>query len=85
MPLTSSLRSLAWRQLLWAAGFSLAINLLLLTPSLFMLQVYDRVLVTRSVETLTMLLMLSAVALAAFGALDQGRSRLLTAVGASLE
>lgn len=85
MSVTSPLRSLAWRQLLWAAGFSLAINLLLLTPSLFMLQVYDRVLVTRSVETLTMLLLLSAVALAAFGALDQVRSRLLTTVGASLE
>ena len=36
-----------------AAGlFSLVINLALLAPSLYMLQVFDRVLSTRSVETL---------------------------------
>lgn len=69
----------------WALVFSLAINLALLTPSLFMLQVYDRVLVTRSVETLVMLALVAAVCLAAFGALDQVRSRLLNMLGMALE
>ena len=40
---------------LFAALFSLAINTLLLAPSLYMLQVFDRVLATRSVETLLLL------------------------------
>jgi ABC-type protease/lipase transport system fused ATPase/permease subunit len=37
---------------LFAALFSLAINTLLLAPSLYMLQVFDRVLASRSEETL---------------------------------
>jgi PrtD family type I secretion system ABC transporter len=69
----------------WALGFSFVINLALLTPSLFMLQVYDRVLVTRSVETLVMLLLLAGVSLAVFGVLDQIRARLLTMLGMSIE
>lgn len=68
-----------------AAVFSLFINLALLAPSLFMLQVYDRVLVTRSVETLVMLVVLAGATLVAFGALDQVRSRLLTLLGMAME
>lgn len=79
------LRALLQRQLAWALLFSLAINLALLAPSLFMLQVYDRVLVTRSLETLTMLLGLALLTLAAFAALDQVRSRLLGITGMALE
>ena len=71
--------------LAWAAGFSLAINLALLMPSLFMLQVYDRVLVTRSVETLAMLGGLAVLTLALFGVLDQVRARLLALLGMGLE
>src|SRR5262245_9443168 len=42
---------------LWhVAAFSFAVNLLLLVPALFMLQVFDRVLVSQSRETLAMLL-----------------------------
>ncbi len=81
----SFIRAFVQRQLVWALLFSLAMNLALLAPSLFMLQVYDRVLVTRSVETLVMLAVLAGVTLAAFGALDQVRSRLLTVVGMSVE
>ncbi len=69
----------------WAAVLSLAINVAVLAPSLFMLQVYDRVLVTRSVETLTMLMVLAAATLLAYGLLDQLRARLLTIIGMSLE
>jgi PrtD family type I secretion system ABC transporter len=73
------------RPLTWAALFSLAINLALLAPSLFMLQVYDRVLVTRSVETLVMLLALTGLTLLLYGVLDRVRSRLLSLLGMTLE
>lgn len=52
------------------AGFSLVLNLALLAPSLFMLQVFDRVLSTRSVETLVMLALVTGVALALMFVLD---------------
>ncbi len=81
----SLIRSYVQRQLTWALLFSLAINLALLAPSLFMLQVYDRVLVARSIETLVMLVVLAGITLAAFGALDQVRARLLTVLGMAME
>lgn len=72
-------------RLLWAGAFSLAINLALLTPSLYMLQVYDRVLVTRSIETLGMLTVMAVLTLLVFGLLDQARARLLTLLGMAAE
>jgi len=69
----------------YAAAFSLAINLLLLVSPLYMLQVFDRVLASRSEETLAMLTVAAVVALAAMAALDMVRSRLLAAGGMALE
>ena len=69
----------------WAAVFSLLINLLLLMPALFMLQVYDRVLTSRSRETLIMLLLLVGAALLFMAYLDVIRARLMTGAGTSLE
>jgi ABC-type protease/lipase transport system fused ATPase/permease subunit len=61
-----------------AAGvFSFFMNMLLLTPSLYMLQVYDRVLGSRSVETLWFLSLLLLAALMVMGAMELVRSRLL--------
>lgn len=69
-----------------AAGlFSLVINLVLLAPSLYMLQVFDRVLSTRSVETLVMLSLITALALLLMFALDLVRARLLALLGALFE
>ena len=51
------------------AGFSFVINLLVLSTSVYMLQVYDRVLTGRSVETLVYLTLITAAALAAMGPL----------------
>lgn len=65
--------------------FSIAVNLLMLTGSLYMMQVYDRVLASRSVPTL---IGLSALALAAFalqGWLDHIRVKILGRVGASMD
>jgi len=68
-----------------AAGFSLVVNILMLAPALFMLQVFDRVLTSRSLETLVMLLALVIGALLFMAYLDMIRSRLLTAAAVTLE
>ncbi|WP_119462593.1 type I secretion system permease/ATPase [Rhodospirillaceae bacterium SYSU D60014] len=65
--------------------FSGMINILMLTGPLFMLQVYDRVLASRSVPTLVVLLGLVAVLYAFQGALDFIRSRLLLRIGNRLD
>ncbi len=68
-----------------AIAFSLVINLALLAPSLYMLQVFDRVLATRSVETLVMLSLIAAVALLLMLVLDMVRARLLMLAGLLFE
>ena len=70
---------------LYAGLFSLCINLLLLAPSLYMLQVYDRVISSRSNETLAMLTLAAAGALVVMAMLDLLRSRLLAAAGIALD
>ncbi|MBL8350005.1 MAG: type I secretion system permease/ATPase [Burkholderiaceae bacterium] len=67
------------------ALFSLLVNLSLLAPSLFMLHVSDRVLSTRSLETLVMLTLLALSALLLMGFLEHYRTRILTGVGIRLE
>jgi PrtD family type I secretion system ABC transporter len=69
----------------YAALFSLLINVLTLIPALFMLQVYDRVITSRSVETLVMLAIVTTIALVALAYLDMLRARLLAAAGVTLE
>ncbi len=68
-----------------AAAFSGVLNLVLLAPSLYMLQVYDRVLSTRSVETLVMLSLVTAGALVLMAVLDALRGRLLALAAALFE
>ncbi len=58
-------------------AFSFAINLLLLVPSLYMLQIYDRVLTSRNELTLLMLTMIMVVLLSLEAALEFVRSRVL--------
>jgi ATP-binding cassette subfamily C protein len=60
-------------------------NILMLTGSLFMLEVYDRVLPSRSVPTLVALLILTAGLYAAQGFIDAIRSRILVRIGDSLD
>ncbi len=54
--------------------FSLAINMLMLASPLYMLQIYDRVMVTGSVNTLVLLTILTAAAMLLMGLLDALRS-----------
>ena len=60
-----------------AALFSLFMNLLLLVPSLYMLQVYDRVLSTGSVPTLLMLTLITTFLFIVFGGLEWLRSQVM--------
>jgi ATP-binding cassette, subfamily C, bacterial PrsD len=64
---------------------SCMINLLYLTGSLFMLEVYDRVLPSRSVPTLVGLIILASGLYVAQGILDLIRGRILGRVGTSLD
>ena len=64
---------------------SCIINLLYLTGSIFMLEVYDRVLPSRSVPTLIGLIILAAGLYMAQGGLDLIRGRILGRVGTSLD
>jgi len=61
----------------WAALFSAWVNLLYLTPTLYMMQVYDRVVPTGGITTLALLTIAMIAALASLSALDWLRSRLL--------
>ncbi len=65
--------------------FSIFVNLLMLTGPLFMLQVYDRVLSSRSVETLSALFLLVALLYALMAMLDYARGRIVARFGAQFQ
>lgn len=73
------------RTLMGLGGFSVFINLLMLTGPLYMLQVYDRVLSSGSIPTLVALSLLVLVLYATMGLLDWCRQSLFTHVGSRLE
>jgi ATP-binding cassette subfamily C protein len=64
---------------------SCMINLLYLTGSIFMLEIYDRVLPSRSVPTLVGLVILAGGLYIAQGILDLIRGRILARIGSSLD
>ncbi len=66
-------------------AFSGCINLIYLAPSLYMMQVYDRVLPTGGYLTLILLSVVLVVSLAVMGTLDAMRSRLLARAGLRVE
>ena len=71
------------RALVWtAAVFSAFMNLLMLTGPLFMLQVYDRVLGSRSEETLLSLFVLVSFLFTMMGLLDLARTRVMARIAA---
>jgi PrtD family type I secretion system ABC transporter len=70
---------------LLACGASIALNLALLIPSIYMLQVFDRVLSSRSNETLAMLSLLAALALLLGYFADSVRAGSLGWAGRSLD
>lgn len=83
-PLKEALRA-SRGALLFAAFFSIGINLLMLVPPLYMMQVYDRVLNSRSESTLIALTIITLGAFLAMGLLEVVRSRILVRVSARLD
>ena len=76
----------ASRKLFWSVGlFSIFINLLMLTGPLFMLQIYDRVLGSRSEETLVALFFLMGFLFLMMGILEWVRGRVLNRIGARFQ
>jgi len=71
--------------LTWAFLFSIFVNLLMLTGPLYMLQVYDRVLASGSLETLAALSILVAALYLLMGVLDYARGRVMARVGARFQ
>ena len=68
-----------------AAGFSLLINFLMITPSIYMLQVYDRVVTTGNLSTLLMLTLIVLLLFITMTALEWVRSQILVRVSTRLE
>lgn len=65
--------------------FSMFVNMLMLVPPMYMLQVYDRVLTTQSVDTLVMLTLVVVLLFIVMGGLELVRSRILVRVGNRLD
>ena len=83
-PLLAAFRSCR-SHFFWAAVFSALLNLLYLAPTLYMLQVYDRVVPARGGLTLLFLTLVLGFALATLSALDAVRSRLFTRASMRLD
>src|SRR5215510_2842393 len=83
-PLEAAVRACAGPLgLIFAYGCSY--NLLLLAPSIYLLQIYDRVLSSRSVDTLLMLTLIVAFTVVVGGVLDALRRAALGRMGEWLE
>ena len=69
----------------YALVFSASVNILMLTPIIYMIQVYDRVVSSGSMSTLGMLTLMMVFLLLASGGFEWVRSRLLIAANFRLE
>ena len=65
--------------------FSLFVNLLMLVPSIYMLQLYDRVMTSRSEDTLIMLTSIVMVLFITMALLEIVRSKILVKIGNKLD
>ncbi len=73
------------RSFLSTAFFSLFVNLLMLVPAIYMLAVYDRVLLSGSESTLMMLSLITVFLFFVLGGLEWIRTRVLVATSARLD
>ena len=76
----------ACRGSFFAAGFfSLFVNLLLLLPAIYMLQIYDRVLTSGSESTLLMLTLIAIFLFIVMGGLEWVRAQIMIVAGTKLD
>ena len=68
-----------------AASFSAFINILMIVPAIYMLQVYDRAVGSQSQSTLLMLTLIMVFLLSAMGSLQWVRGQIMVRAGAMLE
>ncbi len=74
------------RRIFWVLfAFSAVANFLMLSVPLYMLQIYDRVLVSQSIDTLVVLTLIVVIALVVSSVLETSRSQLLSRVAARLD
>lgn len=73
------------REFLTVAVFSMVVNLLMLTPTLYMLQVFDRVLLSQSEMTLLVVSLLTVFLFAMMAFAEWARSILLVRTGVKLD
>ncbi|MBL4571930.1 MAG: type I secretion system permease/ATPase [Gammaproteobacteria bacterium] len=73
------------RYFIYAGVFSAAVNILMLAPVIYMLQVYDRVIGSGSMSTLAMLTILLVCLLVAMGGFEWVRSRILISASNRIE
>jgi ATP-binding cassette subfamily C exporter for protease/lipase len=73
------------REVIWVAVFGVFSNLLMLTPTLYMMQVFDRVMLSNSEYTLAALSLLALVLYLVMGFADWARARLLVRAGARFD
>lgn len=84
----SELRASLWafrREFYVVALFSMIANVLMLTPTLYMLQVFDRVMVSRSELTLLVVSIIALALLAIMAVTEWMRSRVLVRVGMRID
>lgn len=73
------------KSFLYIGLFSFFVNLLLLVPSFYMLEVYDRVISSRSTETLVMLTLIAVFLIIIYGLLEWVRSRMMIRISTKLD
>lgn len=66
-------------------GLSVAVNLLLLVSPVYMLQIYDRVITSGSLDALLWLTVIAVFLLGVYGAAEAGRRRALAMAGGDIE
>ncbi|OSQ49116.1 type I secretion system permease/ATPase [Thalassospira alkalitolerans] len=79
------LERMFWRSIALVGGFSMIINMLNMVIPIYSMQVFDRVLSSRSVDTLLLLTLGIVLVLMFIAAMEQLRSRLLIRVGTALD
>ena len=73
------------REFMVVGVFSMVVNLLMLTPTLYMLQVFDRVMLSQSLTTLTVLSLLTLFLFGVMAFAEWARSLLLVRTGVRLD